>query len=77
MPTNVVRPCRRSSALCDGPVRPEYEAVVSTSLKMPLPAVSKPTGYLLYIVFIVTLGPLQFGFHLVKISFFTFVLMAG
>jgi hypothetical protein len=67
MPTNGARPYSRSSELCDDPVGSEREAAASSSLKTPLSVISKPTVYLLYIVFIATLGPLQFGFHLVFI----------
>jgi hypothetical protein len=67
MPTNGARPYGGSSEICDDPVESERRAAASSSLKMPLSVISKPTVYLLYIVFIATLGPLQFGFHLVFI----------
>jgi hypothetical protein len=67
MLTNRARLYSRSSELCDDPVGSEREAAASSSLKMPLSVIPKPTVYLLYIVFIATLGPLQFGFHLVFI----------
>ena len=46
----------------------EYKAASPLPQKMQRSVISRPTLYLLYIIFISTIGPLQFGYHLVKIA---------
>lgn len=55
-------------SLLPSPKSHEFEDLLALIMATGNSASSRVTPYLIYLVFIATLGPLQFGYHLVRMA---------